>query len=101
MRAFHKLVAKDVISIGVGVDQNVDVSRRWDCIRNRGQNVTGQKEAEKRVNEQALIAVDNEAGIAPAPGTVRLKISVGSRPDLLQPLLESPVRHKTLLLIRC
>src|SRR3546814_18441825 len=61
---------KGMIAVGVRVHQRTDPGGRGDGIAHGRQHLAGQLQIEERVDEQGLVAVDDKAGIAPAPATV-------------------------------
>ena len=69
--ALYKLVAVAVVAVAVGVHErrDVDAGKRSG---HRIEHCPGEREVEQGVDEEGLIPVDDQAGIAPTPPTVGL-----------------------------
>src|SRR3546814_5056124 len=83
--------SKGMIAVGVRVHQRTDPGGRGDGIAHGRQHLAGQLQIEERVDEQGLVAVDDKAGIAPAPATVGLNIGPHAVADLMEAFREVPL----------
>ena len=94
--AGHELVAESVVAVGVGVDQATDRPGR----RHRGahlpQHLAGQFEVEQRIDQQCLVAIDDQSGIAEAPAAVGLQPGETAVAEVVQALGVLPFRHVVL-----
>ena len=93
-RAFDESVAEAVVPVRMRIDELTDSPRgaRLGPLH-RVEHLPREAEIEKRIDEQRLVAVDDEARVAPAPGAIRLEIGVKTVADFLKPLLEAKLRE--------
>ena len=94
--AGDQLVAERVVAVGMGVDQAADRLRR----RHRGahppQHLAGQRQVEQRIDQQGLVAVDDQPGIAKTPAAVGLQPGKAAVAEVVQALGVLPFRHVAL-----
>jgi hypothetical protein len=80
-------IAEAVVAVVMAVDQHVDVRRRLRLGGFHGrQHVAGQGNVEQGVDQQGLVAIDDQAGVGPAPAAVRLQPGVAAVAKIVQSL---------------
>jgi hypothetical protein len=71
----------------MGVHQHFDPARRRDLGAHRIEHRAREVEVEESVDEQRRVAVGDEAGVAPAPGSVRLEPREAPPPTRWRPFV--------------
>ena len=90
MRPLDQLVAVAMVAVGMGVHEHVDRRRRRRRPAQRVEHLGREHEVEEGVDEQRLVAVDDEAGVTPSPPAVRLEIGEQPVTDLVHDIEERP-----------
>ncbi len=93
-----QLVAPDVVGVGVGVDHLADILRRRRGVAHDVEHFLGQGDGEQGVDQQGLLAVDDQPGVRPAPAAVGQEIGEQPVTDIVQALGVLPFRHYRVLL---
>ena len=83
--ALDQLIAERVIAVVMSVDQRADAGWWPEFERRMSASICGgELEVEQRIDQQGLIAVGDETGVAPSPGAVGQQIGPEPVADVLQ-----------------
>ena len=82
--AGDEFVAVGVIAVGVRVHQPVDVGGGRVGVLHRVEHLAGVRQVEQRVDEQRLVAADDQPRVAPAPAAVGLQPGVGAVAEVVE-----------------
>ena len=80
-------VAIAMVAIVMGVDDGSDRRRRLGFGLAHGcQHLAGQRHVEQRVDQEGLAAVDDQAGVRPAPAAIGLQPGIAAIAEIVQAL---------------
>ena len=82
-----------MIGVGVGIDELIDIDSCRRCIAHGVEHFLGQADGEQGIDQQGLVAIDDEASIAPPPTAIGQQISEQVVADVVQTLFVLPFRH--------
>ncbi len=92
-----ELVAESVVAVGMGVDQAADRFGGRHGGAHLVQHLARELEVEQRVDQQGLVAIGDQAGVAPAPASIGLQPGKAAIAEVVQALGVLPLRHGVLL----